>query len=153
MMQDKPNEEQNEYHKARSDEEKENILGVEGKYRWPIRIVSFILFLATVGINYIYVNETGKISDKYALYVTPPGFFFAIWAPIFITMFLANLYNLVVNVWSFTAHIYLALTNICLIIWINVFNIGNDPAVYICFLILVLNVVMALKFWIELGKV
>ena len=106
-----------------------------------------------VGINYIYSNETGKISDKYSLYVTPSGLFFLIWPVIFATMLFTNLYNLIKNVWSLASHIYLALTNTCLIIWINVFNVGEDPAVFICFPILVLTVIIALRFWIELGKV
>ena len=130
-----------------SNEEKQDILGVEGKYKWPIRIVSFIFFLATVGINYAIGYDTGKVSDKYSLYVTPPNLFFLIWAAIFSTMFFANLYNLVKNVWSFKSHIYLALTNLCLIIWISVFNVGNDAAVFVCFPILVMTVIIALMFW------
>lgn len=31
---------------------KEDVLGIEGKYKWPIRIMSFLLLLATIAINY-----------------------------------------------------------------------------------------------------
>ena len=78
--------------------------------------------------------------------------FFMIWIAIFTTAALANIYNLIVNVWSLPAHIYLGINNLLLILWINIFNIGTDVAVYFCFPILVVTVVIALKFWIQLGK-
>lgn len=113
-----------------------------------MRIISFLVFAAAVAVNYLVGLETGEVSDKYRLYVTPPGLFFSIWIVIFSTMALANIYNLIRNVWSLPAHIYLGINNILLIVWINIFNIGNDAAVYSCFFILTLTVVIALKFWI-----
>ena len=128
--------------------EKKNLLGVDGRYQWPIRIVSFLLFAASVGINYLVGFNTGAISKKYSLYTTPLGLFFSIWAVIFTTMAIANIYILVKNVWNLPAHIYLGINNLLLIVWINVFNIGTDAAVYFCFPVLVATVVSALKFWI-----
>ena len=129
------------------------MLGVEGKYQWPIRIVSFLLFAGTVAINYVIGRETGRVSDEFILYTTPLNLFFNIWAVIFTTQALVNIYNLYKNEWTPKAHIFLAINNILLIIWINIFNIGTDVAVYICFLILVATVVIGLLFWTELGKI
>ena len=136
-----------------SDEEKKNFLGVDGRYQWPIRIASFLLFAAAVGINYLVGFDTGNTSRKYSLYTTPLGLFFAIWGVIFTTMAIVNIYNLVKNVWNLPAHIYLGINNLLLIVWINVFNIGTGPAVYFCSLVLAATVAAALKFWIEMGKV
>lgn len=110
--------------------------------------MSTLLFGVTVAVNYLVGMKNVEVSDKYSLYVTPPNYFFTIWILIFATMAITNIYNLVVNVWSLPAHIYLAINNLLLILWINIFNIGNDPAVFSSFLILVATVIIALKFWI-----
>ena len=121
---------------------------MDGQLKWPVRIISFLIFGACVAVNYLIGLQTGSVSDKYSLYVTPPNLFFSVWIAIFTTAALANIYNLIVNVWSLPAHIYLGINNLLLILWINVFNIGTDVAVYLCFPILVVTVVIALKFWI-----
>ena len=113
-----------------------------------MRIISFLIFIACVVVNYVVGLKTGAVSDKYYLYVTAPGLFFRIWIAIFLTSGLANIYNLIMNVWTLPAHIYLGINNLLLILWINIFNIGTDVAVYLCFPILVVTVVIALKFWI-----
>lgn len=136
-----------------SDEEKKEVVGVDGKYQWPIRIFSFLLFAATVAINYVIGRETGRVSDAFILYTTPLSLFFNIWAVIFTTQALVHIYNLYKNEWTPKAHIFVGINNILLIIWINIFNIGTDVAVYICFLILVATVVIGLLFWTELGKI
>lgn len=135
-----------------SDTDKD-VLGVDGKYEWPVRIISFLLFAGTVVVNYLIGLQTGRVSDAYSLFVTPPSLFFNIWAVIFSLMAIVNIINLVKNEWTMKAHIWLGLNNICLIVWINVFNVGNDPAVYVCALILIATVVIALKFWDAMGEV
>ena len=155
-MMNKPNtkEEAGYVRQGSQDEDVKEIsqLGVDGKYQWPVRIGSFLLFAVTVAVNYIVGLETGRVSDKYRLYVTPPGLFFTIWAVIYTAMAVVNIINLVKNEWKLPAHIYLAITNVLLIVWICVFNVGNDAAVYFCALFLIILVFAGLKFWIELGK-
>jgi benzodiazapine receptor len=57
-----------------------------------------LLFVGTLLVNYfVGIDKNGQISDKFHLYVTPPGFFFAIWGVIYITVFIAIVYNLIKN--------------------------------------------------------
>ena len=86
------------YQKTSDDSvDEKNVLGVDGQYKWPVRIISFLLFAAAVAVNYLVGLETGEVSDRYSLWVTPPGMFFLIWAVIFSTMGLVNIYNLYKN--------------------------------------------------------
>ena len=48
---------------------------------------------------------------------------------------------------------YNGINSLLLIIWVNVFGIGSEIAVYICFPIHVLMVAFTFKAWYELGKV
>ena len=42
------------YQKTSDDSvDEKNVLGVDGQYKWPVRIISFLLFAATVAINYV----------------------------------------------------------------------------------------------------
>ena len=41
-----------------------------------MRIISFLIFGACVAVNYLIGLQTGSVSDKYSLYVTPPSMFF-----------------------------------------------------------------------------
>ena len=68
-------------------------------------------------------------------------------------MAVANIINLVKNQWTLKAHIWLGINNLCLITWISVFNVGNDPAVFACSFILIFTVVVALKFWDAVGEI
>ena len=111
---------------------------------WPVRIASISLFLLTVAMNY-FIGI--KNQDNYRLYVTPPGVFFAIWGLIYTSMAIANVYNLVKNSWSLSAHVYVAVNNFLLILWLAVFDIGTDTAVCSAFVILVLTTIIGLKFW------
>ena len=124
-----------------------------GKKEWPVRILSFLLFAATVAIVYVFGMRNNEVSNKYYLYVTPPGMFFTIWAVIFAVKAIVNIINLVINVWTLKAHIYLGINNLLLILWTNIFNIGNDPAVFTSFLIIFLMIPTTLLFWYELGDI
>ena len=64
---------------------------------WPIRIASILGFAAAVAINYFIGRDTGANAEKYSLYVTPPGFFFTIWAVIYSTLAVINIVNLFRN--------------------------------------------------------
>ena len=127
-------------------------MGVEGEYRYAIRIVSFLLFVATVIVNYVIGLDSKEVSDYYSLFVTPPPMFFIIWAVIYISMAFVNIYNLFKNEWKVLSHLLLALNNLMLVLWINIFTIGDDGSVFFCFFVLLLNVLLAQKFWMTLDK-
>lgn len=96
--------------------------------------------------------KTGAVSDAYHLYVTPPGMFFLIWAVIYTSLAIVNIYNLIKNEWSRKTHLFFAMSNILNTLWILIFNIGNNAAVYSCSLILILLVPVLLKTWFTLGE-
>lgn len=125
---------------------------VEGKWAWQIRIGSFVLFVATVIINYVIGLQTGKVSDTYHLYITPPGMFFLIWAVIYTSLTVVNVYNLIKNQWSKKTHFLFAISNILNTAWILIFNIGNDAAVFVCSFILIAIVPALLKTWYSLAE-
>ena len=124
-----------------------------GKYSLPIRIASFLFLIGTILFIYFYgTPKTSIVSAKYFLFVTPPGLFFTIWAVIFTLQIITNLINLFQNRWTPYEHLILAINNILLIIWTAVFNIGNDPAVYFSFLILLTIIPVTLVFWRRAGQ-
>jgi hypothetical protein len=125
---------------------------VEGRWAWPIRIASFILFAITVAVNYVIGLKTGAVSDAYHLYITPPGMFFLIWAAIYTALAVVNLYNLISNVWTKKTHLFFAISNVLNTLWIVVFNIGNNAAVFACSFILLAIVPILLKTWYALGE-
>ena len=51
---------------------------MDGQLKWPVRLISFGIFGACVAVNYLIGLQTGSVSDKYKLYVTPPNMFFQI---------------------------------------------------------------------------
>lgn len=102
-------------------------------------------------VNYFLGMETDEIADKFNLYVTPPHIFFIIWAILFITMGLVIFYDLIMNEWSCIVHVPLTINNIFLIVWINVFKIGTELAVFVSVIFLVLNVVSTEVMWVVMG--
>jgi hypothetical protein len=92
--------------------------------------------------------KTGEVSDKYHLYVTPPGYFFTIWAVIYTALAVISVYNLIKNVWSVKVHIFFGLSNALNMLWIIIFSIGNNAAVYACSFILLALVPAILLTWI-----
>ena len=118
---------------------------------WPIRIGSFILFVATVIVNYIIGMETGRVSDEFHLFITPPGMFFTIWAIIYTALAVVNVYNLIKNTWTKKVHMWFSLSNILNTLWIVIFNIGTPAAVYVCSAILIGLVPSILLTWFALG--
>ena len=63
-------------------------------------------------------------------------------------MAVANIYNFIVNAWSLLVHIYLGINIFTLILWVNVFTIGTDAAIFLSFIILVGTIISGLKLWI-----
>lgn len=136
-----------------NDEDKGNRLGIEGKFMWPIRLVSVLGFAATVAINYFVGRDTGSISDKYRLFVTPPGFFFIIWAVIYTTLAVVVIVNFFKNKWSAKTHIAFAFSNLFNILWIIAFGQGNNAGVFSSSFLILLLAISILLTWTFMGKV
>lgn len=124
-----------------------------GPKHWPIRIVSFLLLCGTVAFVNLFGTKNSEISAKYYLWVTPPGLFFIIWALIFTLQIAANIINLIKNIWTPHEHLLLAMNNFLLILWTIVFDIGNDPAVFVSFFILLSIIPVGLVLWRKLGAI
>ena len=77
--------------------------------------------------------------------------FFLIWAVIYTALAIVNVYNLVKNEWSKETHFWFALSNIFNNLWILVFNVANNAAVFACSFILLSLVPLILKTWYTLG--
>lgn len=127
---------------------------MEGKFKWPIRIFTPLLFGCTILTNYLLgFNNNKEVSDKFHLYVTPPGFFFIIWAVIYSGLAIANVYNLIKNVWNLKTHIFFGVTNIINIVWTLVFDIGNLASTVASAVLLITLTVFILLTWIEIGNI
>lgn len=130
------------------------LMGVDGKFEWPIRIFTPILFGMTLMVNYLLgINRNKEVSDKFSLWVTPPPYFFAIWGLIYTGLIVANIYNLVNNVWNLKTHVYFGITNTLNIIWTIVFDIGTRASVSFAAFILIGLTFFIFMTWVEMGNV
>lgn len=109
-----------------------------GPCGWVIRIISILIFAATLFINFFIGRNTGGISNDYRLWVTPQGFFFQIWIVIYVLLAIVNVVNLIRNTWSIRTHVIYAVSNLLNIGWIIAFGQGNDPGVFTSSLIIIL---------------
>lgn len=129
-------------------------LGIDGKYQWPIRIFTPLLFASTLLTNYLLgFNRNGEVSDKFSIWVTPPGYFFAIWGVIYGGLIFVNIYNLIKNVWNLKTHIWFGISNIINIAWTLVFDIGELASVVVASLLLILLTASIFMTWIEMGNI
>jgi tryptophan-rich sensory protein len=129
-----------------------NSIGIDGKYRWPIRLAAPILLAATIGVNYAMgINRNKEVSDAYHLYTTPPGYFFIVWSVIYTTLIISNIYNLITNKWNLKTHIYFGISNVISIIWTVIFNGGSLAEIVISSFVLFLLCISILLTWIEMG--
>lgn len=108
-----------------------------------LRITCFSTFVACVIINGVIgvagPNSAGAVSDKFKLYITPPGFIFSIWGLIYTTLGIAILYACIKDCWQPKTHIAMMIVNIFNAIWVGVWSIGTIAAIAVClFIILVL---------------
>lgn len=127
---------------------------MDGKFKWPIRIFTPLLFIATILVNYLMgFNRNGEVSDMYSLWVTPPGYFFIIWAVIYVGLALANIYNLVKNAWNLKTHIWFGISNILNIFWTVVFNVGTKASVIVASFVLIALTISIFITWIYMGDV
>jgi len=104
-------------------------------------------------VNYFVGRNTGSISDVYHLYVTPPGYFFTIWAVIYTNLGIVNIVNLFRNTWSLQTHIIYAISNLFNILWIVSFGAANNAGVFASSFIITLLAASILLTWISMGQV
>lgn len=130
------------------------VLGVDGKFKWPIRIFTPLLFIATILVNYLMgFDRNGEVSDMYSIWVTPPGWFFIIWAFIYGGLVIGNIYNLVKNVWNLKTHIWFGISNILNIVWTVLFNVGTKATVIVASFVLIALTVSIFFTWVYMGQV
>ena len=129
-----------------------NSIGIDGKFRWPIRLVGPLLLITTIAVNYAMgINRNKEVSDAYHLYTTPPGYFFIIWSIIYTTLIISNIYNLIKNKWNLKTHIYFAISNVISIIWTVIFNGGSLTEIVISSFVLFLLCIFIFMTWVEMG--
>lgn len=127
---------------------------MHGKYMWPARIGSVVIICLVVAVvNLDDPQAIGKISDKYHLYTTPPGYAFAIWGLIYPLLIIIAVHNLIVNKWSLKAHILMGISNLLNMTWSLVFAIGTPASNAVCFIILALTVLYTFAAWREIGNI
>lgn len=128
--------------------------GVQGKYQWIIRILTPLLFIAVLVINQVEGTTKNKqTSDKFHLWVTPPGMFFAIWAVIYTGVAITTIYNLIKNVWSLKSHFWFGMSNVLSIFWTVVFDHGELWTTVVASVIILCLALSVLLLWTELGRI
>ena len=70
-------------------------------------------------------SQTGKVSNKYDMIVTPPGPFFAIWGIIYIGLIISGVYSAVSNTWSLGVTVIFAVVNILNALWVYIFSFST----------------------------
>ena len=86
----------------------------------------------------------------------PQDYFFYIWIAIFAIIALVYVYNMIRNIWTLCAHVYLMILSILLTGWVLVLTIEDDLTeitIYASVIILLAIVVIGLLFWYQLAKV
>ena len=128
--------------------------GVQGKYQWIIRILTPLLFIAVLVINQVEGTTKNKqTSDKFHLWVTPPGMFFAIWAVIYTGVAITTIYNIIKNVWSIKSHFWFGMSNVLSIFWTVVFDHGELWTTVVASVIILCLALSVLLLWTELGRI
>ena len=90
---------------------------------------------------------------KYSLHVFPPDYFKYIWIVIYVTMGGIIIFNLIRNIWSLCAHVFLGINVISLAAKFILFDMGTDTLVFITPFILLGTIITGLIFWSQMGKV
>jgi len=112
------------------------------------------MFIAVIVVNQLEGTNKNKVtSDKFHLWVTPPGLFFIIWAVIYTCVGITVLYNLIKNVWSLKAHFWFLMSNIFSIFWTFVFDHGELWSVVVASVVIVCLALSVLLLWTELGRI
>ena len=94
-------------------------------------------------------NLNKEASDKFSLWVTPPGIFFRIWLVIVTLLDISALYSLYYNFWSPKSCVCFISSNICIGIWIFVF-VQATPAALIFSTLIIFGLVASNQIqWFE----
>jgi hypothetical protein len=105
----------------------------------------------TLVFNYVFVTKGRPVSNNHTLYVIPPDSFFIIWAVIYTALLIVNVYNLIENQWSKTAHLFFALSNVFNSLWAINNNIDYDESDFVNSFLVFAGVPLLLKTWFALG--
>lgn len=119
-----------------------------------LRIVSMLVFIGCLVVNGVIgvwgPNSAGAVSDKYKLYVTPPGFTFSIWGAIYLCMTVLLFYVTCKNKWSTRSYLPLNVVNVSNAVWVGIWSLGNDPAIIACCVIILLLPIGLFSLWVSL---
>jgi tryptophan-rich sensory protein len=113
--------------------------GLLGKVEMPhvkpsiaIRAVSVITYVACLILNVLNgmlgPNNVSAVSEKFKLWVTPPGFIFSIWGLIYTSVAVALYSAFYRNTWRIRTHVWFCLVNVLNALWINVWCRGTGEA-------------------------
>lgn len=116
---------------------------------YPLKVIVLITTFGMITTNVIFGKNTGNVSRKYSLIVTPPGPFFAIWSFIYLGLIIAGVYCRGTNVWSPTMILMFSLGNILNGLWSYVFGFGTIRNINICLFILFNMAVINEFLWFE----
>jgi hypothetical protein len=112
------------------------------------------MFIAVQVSNQVEgTNGNKAASDKFHLWVTPPGMFFIIWAVIYTGVGISIVYNLIKNVWSLKAHFWFFMSNVFSIFWTFVFDHGELWTTVFASVLIFCITVSVFLLWTELGNV
>lgn len=119
-----------------------------------MRIVAFLGFAACLVVNGVVgvagPNSAGVVSAKYQLWVTPPGYTFSVWGPIYIFIGIVVLYACIKNCWSVRSWLIFSGVNVFNALWIGVWSLATDASVIACLFLIVCMPAGLLWLWYTL---
>lgn len=104
---------------------------------YPIKVLALITTFGMITASVVLGKNTGAVSRKFSLIVTPPGPFFAIWSIIYLGLMVTGVYCRATDVWPWTMILVFCLGNVLNGLWGYVFGFGTIRNVNICLFILV----------------
>lgn len=124
--------------------DEEAVLAKEQQRSIVYPILSVLIFIACLVINYTEGKNTGKVMR---MKVTPPGYFFSIWAVIFSTTGGSLLYLCFRRHWTNEGHMYIWGVSICAAAWIIATASSLNGKVFLMFALLVSLVICVFEVW------
>jgi len=123
-------------------------VGIEGSFQLGYRIICFLMLPLMLVLVGVFGRNTGKISDKFHINVTPPGPFFAIWGLIYTCLIVAAIYSMAENVWSIQTIILFAIGNLLNGVWVYIFDHGTIRAINLSTIIVITMAILNEFVWI-----
>ena len=122
----------------------------EGASLW-LRIVSVLIYVGCLIVNGVIgvagPNSAGAVSDKFKLYVTPPGFIFSIWGAIYTFIGITIIYVTIANKWRPVSYYLWNAINFFNALWVGIWSIGTQNAIIACLFIIITLPTMLLWLW------